>query len=362
VNRLQTASAWAFYVATRAWLFRQWSGPNAWMYAYFADAVSVGRNPYTMPQGTVDPSYADYPPIWMVLFGSLAQWLSGDTAVKVVCYAGDALLFAATMRMAATRNGADRLWTVALALANPGYLFADIAKLQYKSWAAAGLIYLTWADSAVVVGLLAGAFLLPALILPMRITESRKLKELVTASAVAIAMWVPWFPDSLMAVAARRTSRAALAPQSEALAWIFPAWCVPILPALGAGVAALLIVQGKSSVPVRFAGAAVAIISTMSESQMNRWLPFALVVFIAAPTGARVRWIAFGLCAIGGAGLWHKLVLGKDVFNLLAINSAVPLAIISAYRGPLTSDHLRDQQIIPTPEVIEQVGGVDRRV
>jgi hypothetical protein len=358
-TRGQFAAVWLFYLSSRAWLFGRWSGPNAWMYAYFADAVSVGRNPYTMPPGTVAPEWADYPPIWMVAFGALAQWMSGDMAVKLVCYAGDLALFVATLRICRDRHPNDRAATLALVLVNPGYLFADLWLVQYKSWASAGLLCLTWTDSALISGCLCGAFVLPMAIPIARWFEDRNTRALALSAGVAAAMWIPWFPSSAERVFLRRTGKAMLGAQSEALAQLLPDAIRPFF-AVGAVLAATwIIARSRSPLAVRFSAAAALFFACMNESQLNRWLPFALVVFIAAPVSARTRWLALGLCAISGAGLWHKLVSGTNVFDVLAINSSMAMAVVLTCRR---GNGLRDNQIVSTPEVIEQVGSVNRRV
>jgi hypothetical protein len=153
--------SWLVYVTTRAWCWSHVFGRNLGIYAYFADVVSAGRDPYTLTSGPIDPRYADYPPVLMAAFGALAQVATGRTAVALLCYLGDLVLFIGALHIASRRSGLDRVATFGLVLANPLYILRDLVDVQYKTWIAAGLLAM---ESPVIVGAMAGAFMLPALL------------------------------------------------------------------------------------------------------------------------------------------------------------------------------------------------------
>jgi hypothetical protein len=327
----------AAYLASRAFLLGQWTGPNAWMYGLFADAASCGRNPYLLPEGgSIGPELADYPPLWMVAFGALAQWMRSDYAVRIVCYAGDAVLMLAALRFARKRLTADAAATAALVALNPAWFWADMWMLQYKAWATAGLVFLATTESALVTGALAGAFLLPGVLLPMRWLKDRDWRALMGGTAVAVALWLPWFPSSIMGVLARRSA----APHNtgywgESLGGYLPRAVQPFLLAVAVGLALVIMARGRAPLAVRFAGATKLVIACMHDAMVNRWLPFALVPLLTCELGARSRWVAFGLCCISCAATWNVLVFRADVPAIVGvlINAPLPLAAWAAYRN-----------------------------
>src|SRR5690349_2035949 len=110
------------YVATRAAaLILSDGGSNARIYAHFAELLAHGANPYLAAggYGAIAARYADYPPIWMLLFGLGARVLPARSAVLAIALGGDLVLAWLTARLCARRGRADAFWTAALVVANP---------------------------------------------------------------------------------------------------------------------------------------------------------------------------------------------------------------------------------------------------
>lgn len=295
-----TATFVMLYATTRCWLWQHASGFNASIYAYFADAVSVGRNPYTMPDGPVAGYWADYPPIWMALFGMLAKCVSGIKAVKLVTFAGDAALCVIVMRLAWRRVGLDRWATAALAVANPLYMLVELHYAQYKTVLAAGLTLLALEPSCVLLGALTGGFVLPAMLAPTIHRRLPETRETVVGILIAVASWAPYAFDAAPSVLRRRLIRASFEPAHESLLLLSDEASVRALVCVvGALIVAWLF--SRRTVVDATAGLGV-IVSLLPDSGVERQLAFTLPVLIVAEASGGLRLCAYLACVIGYVG------------------------------------------------------------
>lgn len=277
-------------------------GANVGIYAYFADVVARGADPYRVIGGPIDPAYADYPPIWVALFGALASVMNARTAVLLVCYAGDVALFAVAVAHARKRGGLDRWATLGLVLANPLWISNELVEAQYKTWLAAGLSSLPLTASPVVLGALSGAFVLPAALIPLQ----RLTKRAVATCAIAAICWLPFLATAWDAVLFRRVGRLALDAHRESLLLVGRPYAYAIGTAL---LVALMLSRGDAL--LRGVAALAVLTNLAPDAVSNRVLPFSLAVLIATPTTARARLLS--LCACYVAAYAQTAGLGAAV-------------------------------------------------
>jgi hypothetical protein len=317
------------YAATRLWLWIHAQGFNLSLYAYFADVVSTGRNPYTMPDGTYAATYADYPPIWMALFGTLAQVVSGRTAVKIVAFAGDAVLCSVAVRLALRRSGTDRLATLALVVVNPMYLLFELYYTHFKSWLVIGLTVLSIAPSAVLFGALSGAFVLPAMLAPSMLYQRALSKRGVcVAACVAAIMWLPYLNEALPAVLYRRAHRASFGPLNENVTLLVDGQWRGVL--LVAGFVFVGWMFWRCRTVLGGIAALGVIVALMAEASVERETAFVLPVMLAAETSGAERLTAYLACLVGLIGRTADVSLPiKIVLARVPIAFAIYLAIRS---------------------------------
>jgi hypothetical protein len=268
-------------------------GSNLGIYAYFADVVSAGRDPYALTSGPIDPQYADYPPFLMTAFGALAQIVSGRTAVGLLCYLGDLALVIGASHLASRRSGLDRAMTLGLVLANPLYLSAELMDVQYKTWIAAGLLAI---ESPAVIGAMTGAFLLPALV-----ARPKSARDALLMFGVAGVMWLPFVATAVPAIVRARLARATMPPCHDSLGKIMDHRVVVFV----AVVLALGLLWRRGTLRVSGPSALAVLAASGSETVANRWVAFALPALLVADVSWRLRALALSTCALAVLGpIW----------------------------------------------------------
>jgi hypothetical protein len=348
-TRLRSAlgmlAAWSVYFASRGWLFHRAlsdalttirsvklivaGGPNLAVYAYFADIVSTGRDPYALTSGPIKPSYADYPPFLMAVFGSLATLMTGRLAVLIVCFLGDLVLWSLTLRLASTRSRLDKLFTLALVLVNPVYLETELSEVQYKPWIIAGFVALYMTRSAVVLGALSGAFVLPSLLIPERFHRDRDWRALGTAIVVAALMWLPFVRTAAAAVFLRRSDRAAMVAHGDGVMVGMPVGAQTTFLAIGIALVIACLVVRRNLV-LQGAAALAVLVMLSTEVSLNRVLAFTLPVLIAAPMSGYARASVFVACAISYASFewrWSSDSIFATPSALAFVGMYLPTAI-----------------------------------